>query len=102
VEKLNNYINYSICEKSYDLFNKTDFMTYRSFCNSLKNSINLDDLGSNEFKIVTEIANYLVKIYGLEFEDSVVYVGEFFLDDKFLVFEESVMLVNYYFKNSLN
>ena len=37
MDDLKNYIYYSICEKSYELFKKTNYTTYTAFCNGIKN-----------------------------------------------------------------
>lgn len=102
MDKLDNYIYYSICEKSYELFEDTNFMTYRMFCLSFKNSILLNDFGNNEFKVIDEIYNHLRLIYGLDYNTSFEYIGQYFLDDKCIIFEEPVRLVKDYFKNSFN
>jgi hypothetical protein len=102
MDKLDNYIYYSICEKSYELFEDSNFMSYRMFCNSMKNSIILKDIGKSESNIIGEISRNLQLIYHLDYEESMEYIGEYFLNDKFVIFEEPVRLVKDFFKNSFN
>jgi hypothetical protein len=102
MSKLDNYIYYSICEKSYELFKESNFMSYRMFCFSFKNSILLNDFGSKEFRIIDELYTYLRLIYDLDYNIAYEYIGEYFLDDKCIKFEEPVRLVRDYFKNSFS
>ena len=78
MSKLNNYIYYSICEKSYELFKESNFMSYRMFCFSFKNSILLNDFGSKEFRIIDELYTYLRLIYDLDYNIAYEYIGEYF------------------------
>jgi hypothetical protein len=103
MDKLENYIFYTICEKSYELFEtQTNFMTYRMFCYTIKNSIISNDIGGDEYSLIVQIYNHLEMIYGLDYATGIEYIGTYFLDDKCVVFEEPVRLVREYFKNSFN
>jgi hypothetical protein len=102
MDDLKNYIYYSICEKSYELFEKTNYMTYTAFCNGLKNAILLDDFDYDNSHKLMDIFSYVKKIYGLEHNESSDYVRSYFIDEKFREFENPIRLMNEYFKNSLN
>jgi hypothetical protein len=102
MDDLKNYIYYSICEKSYELFEKTNYMTYTAFCNGLKNAILLDELDYDDSHKLMDIFSYVKKIYGLEHNESGDYVRSYFIDEKFREFENPIRLMNEYFKNSLN
>jgi hypothetical protein len=102
MDNLKNYIYYSICEKSYELFEKTNYMTYTAFCNGIKNSISLDNMDYEDSHKIMQIFDYIRKIYGLEYNESGDYIKEYFVDEKFREFERPIRLINEYFKNSLN
>jgi hypothetical protein len=103
MDELKNYIFYSICEKSYDLFEKTSYYsTYVNFCAALKNSIELDRIDYEDSNRVVYILDYLKEIYGLEYDESGGYVKDFFLLEKYKDFERPVRLIREYFSNSLN
>jgi hypothetical protein len=102
MDPLKNYIFYSICEKSYELFEKSNYMTYINFCNGIKNSIEMDSLDFEDSNKIIYIFDYLKEIYGLEYEDSGEYVKMFFVKEKYRDFEYPVRIIKEYFSNSLN
>lgn len=102
MNNLDNYIYYTICEKSYMLFETSKFNTYRSFCNSLKSAIKLNSFSKRECGWFFELNLYLNLIYGFDKKTSSEYVFKYFYDEKYLIFEESVRLMRIYFKNSFN
>jgi len=102
VNKLDNYIFYTICEMSYEIFEQTNFTTYRMFCYTLKNYILINEISGDEFVAINKICEHLALIYGLDYDTNMAYVGEYFLKDKCVIFEEPVRLVRNYFKNSFN
>jgi len=102
MDDLKNYIYYSICEKSYELFEKTNYTTYTAFCNGIKNSILLEDMDYEDSHRIMDIFDYIRKIYGLEYHESGDYIKGYFIDEKFRDFERPIRLINEYFKNSLN
>jgi hypothetical protein len=103
MDELRNYIFYSICEKSYELFEKTsNYSTYVNFCTGLKNSIELEKIDYEDSHRIMDIFGYIKKIYGLEYDESGEYVKDFFLKEKYRDFERPVRLIKEYFSNSLN
>lgn len=102
MNKLENYIFLSICEKSLDLFKDSYFSTYLGFCNTLRSSMETADLSRGDLYVIYEIDDYLRKIYDLSVEESNQYIADFFLLEKYLVFEKPVRLISEYFKNSFN
>jgi hypothetical protein len=97
-----NYIYYSICEKSYELFEKSNYLTYSSFCNGIKNAIELNNFSYDENRRIVDILSYISLIYGLKYSEIGEYIHNYFMGDKFLTFEEPVRLIKEYFKNSFN
>lgn len=61
-----------------------------------------DDLSRGDLYVIYEIGDYLNKIYGLSVDESNQYIADFFLLEKYLVFEKPVRLISEYFKNSFN
>lgn len=102
MNKLDNYIFLSICEKSLELFKDSHFSTYIGFCKTLKASIEIEELSKGDLYIIYEIDDYLVKIYGLTPEESNKYIIDFFLKEKYINFEYTVRLSFEFFKNSFN
>ncbi len=102
MDKLENYIFLSICEKTLDLFKNSYFKTYSSFCSTLKSSIEREDLSKGDFYIIYEIDDYLTKIYDLSVEESNKYIIDFFILEKYLFFENTVKLTLNHFKNSFS
>lgn len=100
MNQFNNHIYYHICEKSYEIFEKSGCATYRNYCTILKNSIKLEDISRKQARIIIDIHNYLQIIYGISVENTWEYILNYFLEDKCLQFEEAVRTTKIYFKNS--
>lgn len=102
MNSLKNYIFLSICEKSLELFKDSLSQTYFGFCNTIKSSMELGQLGKYQLFIIYEITDYLRLIYNLTDEECNEYIADFFLVQKFLLFEKPVKLTLEHFKNSFN
>lgn len=103
MDQLRNYIFYSICEKSYELFEKTsNYSTYISFCNGLKISIETEKLDFEDSHRIMDVLGYIKNIYGLEHTEGGGYIRDFFIEEKYRDFERPVRLIKEYFANSLN
>ncbi len=102
MDKLENYIFLSICEKTLELFKDSYFKTYSSFCSTLKSSMEIEDLNRGDLYIIYEIDDYLTKIYDLSVEENNKYIADFFLLEKYLLFENTVRLTLEHFKNSFS
>lgn len=102
MEKFNNYIFQSICEKSYELFSENSyFTTYLNFCDNLSDSIVLNNLNDKEKTMLADIVDYLILIYGMTYEETITYIFQFFLRKKYLIFMEPVIMIKSCFKNSM-
>lgn len=111
MSELDNYIYYSICEKSYEVFqNNLDVnyphnydiikcSNYRSFCILMQHSMKLKDLSGRETKHISLLKAYLILIYGLTSDESMEYIFNYFMDERYIYLEEPVRLMNIYFKN---
>ena len=100
---LDNYIYYSICEKSHEIFENTAYATYRNFCKNIKDEVDgnrgLDNATNHIF---WKIGEYLKLIYGFEFDEGIVYIINYFLEEKYMIFEEPVVCITSAYKNSFN
>lgn len=98
-----NYVYYSICEKSYEMFKLTGYSTYRNFCKNIKNEIDGESrLDNTTNHIFWNIGEYIKLIYGFEFDEAVGYIINYFLEEKYMVFEEPVVCIASAYKNSFN
>jgi len=100
--KFDNYIYYSICEKTLELKSKTFYMSYSTFCQGLKSSFLLGVLDKRETSIVSELYEYLRLLYGLNGSIINEYIIRYFIEEKWETFEEPVRLINEYYSNSFN
>jgi hypothetical protein len=100
--KLNNYIYYSICEKSLELMNETVYRNYSDFCEYLRNSILLESLGRFDMRIFRGLNQYLKIVYGFDIGVANEYIVDFFINKKWEIFEESVKLMKSAFPNSFH
>jgi hypothetical protein len=99
---LSNYIYYSICEKAYDLFEESNFMTFRNFCNGIKYEIDSEKLDNSSMNIISNIYVYLEVIYAIREEENINYILDFFSSMKYIEYEEPMLLTVLYYKNAIN
>jgi hypothetical protein len=78
MSSLNSYIILSIAEKAYELFKKSNFSTYTSFCKKLGVGIEASMLSSKEKIYICEIMDELNIIYGLNDKKIWPYLHVFF------------------------
>lgn len=102
MNRLDNYIFLSICEKSLELFKDSYYSTYLGFCRTLKANMEIEDLSRGDLRIIYEIDDYLSEIYALAPKESMRYIMDFFLMEKYVELEYAVRLSFEFFKNSFN
>lgn len=90
MSKYDNYIYLTICEVSFEYFQKTNFSTYTNYCISFKSSLLDGKLSSYEKKCIIHVSEMLDKIYGMNISETGRYINEFFQLEKFKVFEKVV------------
>jgi hypothetical protein len=78
MSKIDNYIILSVAEKAFQIFNRTNFSTYSSFCRKLGLSISSDTMTQKEKIFVCEIMDEINLIYGLKDAESWKYISTFF------------------------
>jgi hypothetical protein len=100
--KFDNYIFLTICEKSYELFKETKYMTYIAYCNNFKVCFKLGKFSNVESSHISEIINFIKKIYDLDTDEAFKYIKNFFMLDKHLIFEESSRLTMKHYNNCYN
>jgi len=90
MSKYDNYIYLTICEVSFESFEKTNFATYTNYCRTFKSSLLDGNLSSYEKKCIIQVSDMLDKIYGMNIDMTSYYINEFFQLEKFIVFEKIV------------
>lgn len=81
MSKIDNYILLSIAEKAYQVFKKTNYMTYSGFCRKLSLSISNKNTTPKEKYMLCEIMDELNLLYGLNDTQAWKYVNVFFSFD---------------------
>lgn len=97
MNRFDNYVFYAICEKTYEHFSVTKFSNYILYCNYMKNTFLLENFSRKEMFALSVISKHLNHVYGLNIEEGMEYIIVFFLEDKFLRFEEAVRLMKKHF-----
>ena len=77
-------------------------MTYIAYCNNFKNCFKLSNFSYAESSHISEIIDFIKKIYNLEVDEAFKYCKNFFMFDKHLIFEESSRLTMEYYNNCYN
>lgn len=98
--KFDNYIYYTICEKTLELKNRTIYRSHSTFCQRFKASMEMESFDGREMAMIDEIIGYLKLLYGLDSRTASDYIVTFFMDEKWLIFEESVRLMKEFFPTS--
>ena len=100
---LDNYIFYSICEKAYEIFDSHSYYrTFNTFCTGYKTAMLLNTMNSSDLRKFYSFCDYIQLIYNLTPEEGNMYVIDFFLLEKWVIFEPPVKMMSTHFKNSLN
>ncbi len=102
MNSLDNYIYYSICEKSIEFAEKSHYMTYRTYCISIRNSMKQQDLSRSEDEMIYGVSDEIRLIYGIGPLESIEYIFNYFLEEKYVDYEEPVKLIRNCFNNSFN
>jgi hypothetical protein len=104
MSNIQSFIYYDICERSlmaFECAKMPKHMSYRGFCLNIKTSIRLKQLTLAETRPIIKVQNYLSQVYGLSFSEAMEYIYDFFINEKWLLFEETVRLMKIYFRNSV-
>ena len=96
-----NWIYYTICEKTLKIYERHIrnrdkyfyFSSYTKFCELLRDSIVYKNIGRREEGVIVEVDLYIKKTYGLNKDESAKYVANYFIENKWLVFENAVILM---------
>ncbi len=99
---LDNYIYYSICEKSLEYAKKTHYSTYRMYCNSIKNSMSVQQLNRSQYVMIYGVSEDIRLIYGLSAKESIAYIFEYYTQEYYVGYEKPVKMIRECFKNSFN
>jgi ABC-type microcin C transport system permease subunit YejB len=78
MSKIDNYIILSIAEKVYEIFKKTNFSTYSSFCVKFGIVFNSDTMSQREVNILFEIIDEINLLYGFDDSETMKYISVFF------------------------
>jgi hypothetical protein len=81
MSKIDNYILLSIAEKTYQVFKKTNYMTYSGFCRKLSLSISSKNTTPKEKDMLCEVMDELNLIYNLDDTQAWKYINAFFMFD---------------------
>ena len=101
MNKIPSFIYYDICERSLMSFESSNYLTYRAFCLNIKTCIQLKKVSTAETRYIMGIQEYLSNIYGLSFAEATEYIYDYFIEEKWVLFEEAVKLMKIYFRNSV-
>jgi hypothetical protein len=100
--KLDNYIYFTICEVTLDLYSKTKFVTYTNYCRTMCKSIESAELDKREMSDVMAIVNMLKLIYNMDTDESVKYIKNYFKSDRCNDFKKCVSMTKNVFPFSFN
>jgi len=100
--KFDNYVFFTICEYTLDMFKRTHYSRYRSFCYDFKANIELGDFSKVERERLFSICGHLMLVYGFDIEEAMMYIGRYFKEEKFITFELPIRSVKEYFSSAFN
>jgi hypothetical protein len=100
--KFDNYVFFALCEYSLGLYKGTHYSRYRSFCQDFKATIQLNNFSSVEKERLFAMCGHLILLFGFDIEESMRYVGRYFLENKYLSFELPTRNIKEYYSTSFN
>ena len=92
--KYNNFIYLTICELTLKLYKQTGFSSHASYCRYVGTSLSdkkVVNMVKNHASIISDV---LKNIFAIDAKDCGVYIADYFLLEKFLVFEKVVRATN--------
>jgi len=95
-KEINNWVEYTICEKGMDIFpkSKSTSTTYRAFCERLRDSIVRGSLSKREENILNSIMSNTNRQYCLSNEEISSICANFFIDRKWFKYMRAIELMN--------
>lgn len=97
MSKFDNHVYMTICESSYELFEKTRFGTYQNFCWTIKNEIRTSTLTKTSEQRLCYVSMVIEKLFAFDPPTGMQYVIDFFYKEKYAVFEVPVRyMIEYY------
>lgn len=97
--KFDNYVYMSICEVTLKTFEETDFTTYAAYCRILSMKIMDRKLSKRDNAHMFAIYDELTRIYSMDTRTMGRYISDFFMLEKFKIFEKPVRLMDEAFPN---
>jgi hypothetical protein len=88
--KYDNFIHLTICEVTLKLHKQTVFNTHVSYCRWMGVSLNDANVSSLVKSHVPIISDVLKNIFAMDAKTSGVYIADYFLLNKYLIFEKIV------------
>ena len=85
--KFDNYVFFSICEYSLQLYEGSHYSRYRLFCHAIKNIIHLGNYDKKDTERIFAICGHLMLLYGFGIEEAMRYVGRYFNEEQYIQFE---------------
>ncbi len=94
-KEINNWIEYTICEKGMEIFpkSKSTSTTFRAFCERLRDSIVKNDLSRREENILNSIMLNTNRQYCLPNEEISIICANFFIDRKWGKYMRAIELM---------
>lgn len=102
MNKFDNYVYYNICEVAIGFFEKSKYVTFTNWCDSINNSLLTNCLNKSETKAIIGISNKMELIFSLGPKVTGEYIANFFGDRKCLEFEEAVRFMRMVWGSSIN
>jgi hypothetical protein len=88
--KYNNFVYLTICEVTLKTYKRTGFSTHGSYCRWMGISLNDEKVSSLVKLHVSIISEVLKNIFAMDAKTSGVYIADYFLQNKYVVFENVV------------
>ena len=93
---LNKYIYYTITERLYYLIgNRVD--RFNSMCIGVKTTIINGNIGHSNIAIITNVTEFIMLIYGMDYDESCEHINNYFMNNEFLKYGIIVQNENIFF-----
>ena len=94
---VDNHIYLKICESSYEIFESSNYGTYRNFCKIIKTDIETNSYGAKTKERIYLISMVIDKVFSLELDENIRYIKNFFIEEKYDKLSDIIRYMKIYY-----
>lgn len=92
MKKLQGHIFVHICNTLYIHFKGTHYITFRIYCDNIRNEINTNKISERNRTLLRLVSKDIDKVFGFGEDDAMYYILKFLLNEEYIKFERLTKL----------